>query len=141
MGYLRNFAPNDGTNKGVFCADISAPTNSTNGKLTVTIGAEGICQNVATSVIVRCANIDISYGLWTTNNREIKAASPLVCGHNGTLCSAGRTTATLGISVPVSSCEEVWTVVSAGSTIELPKTGDTASLGTDVGSGHITICP
>ena len=139
VGTLSNGTTNDGTNEGVFCADVS---NSTNGSsVIVNMGAEGICQNAfsSTSEPVRCANVDITFALWT-QGEEIAAAT-MECGHNGTLCSTGRTTASIAISVPLTACEQVWTVVYAGSTVELPTTGAGVTLGANLGSGHITICP
>jgi hypothetical protein len=139
VGALNNGTTNDGTNEGVFCADVS---NSTNGStVIVNMGAEGICQNAfsSTSEPVQCANVDITFALWTQSG-EIEVAT-MECGHNGTLCSATRSTASVPILVPLTACEQVWTVVYAGSTIELPKTGAGVTLGANLGSGHITICP
>jgi hypothetical protein len=107
----------------------------------VNTGAEGICQNAfsSTSEPVQCANVDITFALWTQG--EELGAWTMECGHNGTTCSPTRTTVSIEALVPLTACEQVWTVVYAGSTIELPHTAAEVTLGANLGSGHITICP
>lgn len=138
-GVLSDGTTNDGTNQGVFCADVK---NSTNGAtVQVDMGPEGVCQNVHTSGFTQCADMEFFFALWT-QGRALSPTFHWGCGHApNALCPPGRVIVDVTISVPLSGCEEAWTVVDAGSTIELPRTARTATLTANLGSGHITICP
>ena len=127
----------DHTSEGVFCADVS---NSTNGAtVLVNNGAEGICQTQANSTPEQCSNISITGGLWT-QGRELAAFS-ITCGHSNGPCPTPRFVVSFTVPVPLTGCEQVWTVVNAGSTIILPGSGKPVSLSANLGSGHIIICP
>lgn len=127
----------DNTNEGVFCADVS---NSTNGAtVQVVMGAEGVCQTQANDTAEQCSNISITGGLWTQGQQL--AVFSFACGHTLGPCPTPRKIFSFPVPVPLTGCEQVWTVVDAGSTIDLPGTGKPVSLTADLGSGHITICP
>ncbi len=127
----------DQTSEGVFCADVS---NSTNGAtVLVDTGGEGLCQTQANGTPEQCSNISITGGLWT-QGRELDAFG-FVCGHSNGPCPTPRDVVSFTVGVPLTACEQVWTVIDAGSTIVLPGTGKPVSLSANLSSGHITICP
>ncbi|HXS64673.1 MAG TPA: hypothetical protein VN767_17590 [Streptosporangiaceae bacterium] len=127
----------DTTREGVFCADIS---NSTNGPtVIVNIGTEGVCQTQVGATPEQCSNVSITGGLWSPDGELV--AFSFNCGHANPPCATPRAVFNVPINVTLKACEQVWTVVDAGSTIILPGSGKPVTLPANLGSGHITICP
>lgn len=126
----------DHTSEGVFCADVS---NSTNGPtVLVNNGGEGLCQTQANGTPEQCSNISITGGLWTQGKQL--AGFSFICGHSNGPCPTPRFVFSSTAHVPLAGCEQVWTVVNAGSTIVLPGTDKPVTLAANFTSGHIIIC-
>jgi hypothetical protein len=131
---------NDGTTQAVFCADVIGYSNG-NGTATIYPQAEGICQNLANrSNFPQCANITLVFGLWAPGPQELSGDWGAECGHSFGPCPTPRYIVDGG-AVGVDGCTEVWTVVDAGSVIELPVSAKFVSLPANLGSGHIIVCP
>lgn len=127
---------NDGTTKAVLCADLIDNGNGTFGG-----AAEGVCVRLSDGAYVQCAHIHIYVALETTDGQIGEVGEPQ-CGHEFGDCPHNdrfiRYTDTLGIS----GCHDYWTVVFAGSYIQLPGvTGEGfRTLSANLGSGHTIIC-
>lgn len=107
----------DQTSEGVFCADVS---NSTNGAtVIVNFGGEGLCQTQANGTPEQCSNISV-VGFLYTQGQELGGFS-FNCGHTHGPCPTPRDIGSFTVPVPLTGCEQVWTVVLAGSTIILPE--------------------
>ena len=143
VGTLNNGTTNDGTNEGVFCADVS---NSTNGStVIVNMGAEGICQNAFSSTGPNQSNAPMS-------------TSPSPCGRKAknsrsrddgvrpqrhrVLSNARYRLSLTLIQVPLTSLRAGLDRGGRGIDDRATQEGEPElPLGANLGSGHITICP
>ena len=129
---------NDGTREGVFCSDLVATVNS-DGSVSIYPQAEGVCEVISNGTFPQCANIVADFGMWSTLG-ELSGDWEGTCGHAAGACPTPRFY-TYGAGLTVTSgCFNVWTVVNAGSTIELPVSAHNAVLGANLGSGHQDVC-
>jgi hypothetical protein len=134
---------NDGTTQGVECADIFVSGGP--GDVDIVPQSEAICQNLANrSVFPQCANAVITMGLFASGPTQQGNWDTEACGHSDGPCGTPRQIFTGNMFVAfdqVTSCTEVWTVVAAGSNIELPVSARTVFSSANLGSGHAIVCP
>jgi hypothetical protein len=134
---------NDGTTQAVECADIVASGGP--GFVSIVPQSEAMCQNLANrSVFPQCANALITMSLFTPGPTQQGSWDTEQCGHSAPLCKTPRQYFLPGLFTTfdqVTSCTDVWTVVAAGSNIELPVSAKTVFSSANLGSGHAIVCP
>jgi hypothetical protein len=109
---------------------------------------EAYCQVEGTTTTVQCANIS-ALGKIYSAPREL-GATWSYCGHQYGACPTGRKTFGFGdteVNYPGSACgtnpddiSQVWSLVWAGTTIELPGSDDNMTLPTSFETGHYYVC-
>lgn len=122
----------------IVCADLD--TNAYNGGAYAYTEVEGYCQIEDSTTTVRCANMDLKGEFATASG--VHNSSSKECGHNNGACPTGREVfgwddtevningGSCGTSTGSESLD--WALVLAGSSIELPGSDLTVSLGSGV---------
>jgi hypothetical protein len=78
----------------------------------------------------------------TGTREEIDGDYIAECGHSFGPCFSPRTDVSPVTPYPLTKCLDVWTVVYAGSTIQLPNKANTfVQLSKNLSSGHVVVCP
>lgn len=129
----------DTDHEGVFCADLDAEVLS-DGSVEVWPEAEGSCQMLPESgKFVLCANVTLDYEI-ADSVGDVDVQQQAECGHLYGVCGTPRYDVYgAGYLVPAGGCANVWSVVLAGSQIELPGSAVDSNLAANLGSGHVYV--
>jgi hypothetical protein len=135
-----------GTNtstEGVVCADLFAGPAS-DGDLDVYPVIEAYCQNDVTSAVVACGSISFTIFLGFGNG-NISFSYSAGCGNGKAACPGGRLKVSgpateIGLGCLPGTSSEVWSVVEAGTKINLPATLTINTLPSNLASQHAIVC-
>jgi len=139
--------------EAVVCADLD--TDAYSAKAYAYTEVEGYCQIYGTTTTVQCANMDLT-GEFATASGD-RDTYTKACGHSNGACPTGREVFGLNaydVNIDGGSCGTStdsisldWALVLGGSTIELPGSDRTVTLGSGVAndgsnesSGHYYVC-
>jgi hypothetical protein len=139
----------DGTYQGVVCADLWAqPSGNAEGDIFVSPALEAYCQVGSTTTIKTCSSIDAFE--FSANAFQLEGPpSGAQCGAGFAACPANQRYELIGQHLAVTngcggtgSDNEVWTVVEAGTKVDLPSPSfKNLTLGTNLASQHAIVCP
>jgi hypothetical protein len=126
--------------EGVMCIDlVTVP-----GEYYAAAEAQAICESGGNEV--QCAGATVFANAFNPATAADPEYGELLCGHQYVACGDPRTILdfiNLSIPIPEGTCaDNVWAVLEAGSSIQLPGAADdhVVSLGSNLGTPHFNLC-